>query len=324
MAEEQGGTLRDAAGERLEPVGGEQEGPGGMRKPGGPTLRRVVDGVAAELESAGVESPRVEARRLVCHAAGIGRDELALEAGDEPLRPGLARRLAGMVRRRLSGEPLQYIEGTVEFRDLVLRCDRRALIPRPETEQLVERAAAWIEDRGEPAERALDVGTGSGAIALSLLDEGLSGEAVGLDSSREALMLAAENRRVVGVPEDRFELRWVQGDLWNSVSSRERFDLVISNPPYVRDGEMAGLPTEVAEHEPEEALRGGEDGLDVIREIAGPAAAYLRPGGALFLEIGPEQGEAVRAILESGGGWSEVVVRQDLAGRDRFVRAVSD
>ncbi len=309
------------AEEVLEPVGGETDGPGGMRKPGGPTLRRAVDGVAAELEAAGVESPRREATRLVCHVAGVGRDELALEAGDRSLRPGLARRLAGMVRRRLAGEPLQYIEGTVAFRDLVLRCDRRALIPRPETEQLVGRVAGWVDERGEPAGRTLDIGTGSGAIALSLLDESLTRAAVGLDSSREALMLAAENREVVGVAEDRFELRWVRGPLWNSVSSRERFDLVISNPPYVTDREMEELPREVAGFEPEEALRGGADGLDVVREIADRGAAYLRSGGALFLEIGSGQGRAVRRILEERDGWTDVTVREDLTGRERFVRA---
>lgn len=319
-----GRSLRETAGGELEPVGGSGEGPGGMQKPGGPPIRRVVEGVAGELEAAGVESPRLEARRLVSHAAGIERHRLALDDGDERLRPGLARRLAGMVRRRLAGEPLQYIEGSVEFRELVLRCDRRALIPRPETEQLVERVAGWIQGRGGSVERILDVGTGSGAIALSLLTEGLAGEAVGLDVSREALMLAAENRDLAGVPEDRFELRWVQGPLWNSVGSKERFDLIVSNPPYVSDAEMEDLPGEVADHEPTRALRGGEDGLDVVREIGDAAAGYLEGGGALFLEIGAEQGDEVREILGRSGNWTAVEVRRDLAGRERFVRSTAE
>ena len=313
--------MADRLGEGLEPVGQGSEGPGGMRRPGGPQLRRVVEGVASELEAAGVESPRLEARRLVCHAAGIERHQLALDAGDRALRAGEARRLAGMVRRRLSGVPLQHIEGTVEFRELVLRCDRRALIPRPETEQLVERAAAWIRERGAPLERVLDVGTGSGAIALALLSEGLARQAVGLDVSREALMLAAENREVAGASEERFELRWVRGPLWNSVSSRERFDLIISNPPYVSGGELDELPREVVDHEPREALDGGEDGLEVIREIAGGAAGYLTEGGCLFLEIAADDGDAVKDVFRDAGGWDPVEVRDDLAGRERFVRA---
>lgn len=313
--------MADRLGEGLEPVGQGSEGPGGMQRPGGPQLRRVVDGVASELEAAGVESPRLEARRLVCRAAGIERHQLALDAGDRALRAGEARRLAGMVRRRLSGEPLQHIEGTVEFRELVLRCDRRALIPRPETEQLVERAAAWIRERGAPLERVLDVGTGSGAIALALLSEGLARQTVGLDVSREALMLAAENREVAGAGEERFELRWVRGPLWNSVSSRERFDLIISNPPYVSGGELDDLPREVIDHEPREALDGGEDGLEVIREIAGGAAGYLTEGGCLFLEIAADRGDAVRDAFRDAGGWDRVEVRDDLAGRERFVRA---
>ncbi|MDP2496976.1 MAG: peptide chain release factor N(5)-glutamine methyltransferase [Candidatus Palauibacterales bacterium] len=321
----------ERAGDQLRQVSGSREGPGGMKKPAGPNLRGVVDGVAEELRAGGVEeNVRREAERLVCHALGLDRHELAL--GDDAPRLGAeeAGRLARALRRRLDGEPLQHIEGTVQFRELTLLCDRRALIPRPETEQLVERVAQWI--RGEvgeggprDVERALDIGTGSGAIALSLLYEGLAREALGLDVSREALQLAGQNRdRVGGIDDERLELRLASSPLWNSVSSSERFDLVVSNPPYVSDGEMEDLPEEVRDYEPETALAGGPDGMDVIREILGRGARYLRPGGALFLEIGEDQGEAVRRLASGTGEWSRVEVGRDLAGRDRFVRLHAD
>lgn len=315
---------RERAGDELRPVTGEGEGPGGMKKPAGPNLRAVVDGVAEELEAGGIEDgARREAERLVCHALGLDRHELAL--GDERPRLGAeeAGRLARATRRRLNGEPLQYIEGTVQFRDLLLQCDRRALIPRPETEQLVERVAQWLRrrDEGGTVDRALDIGTGSGAIALALLDEGLVRRAVGVDVSREALMLAGQNReRILDEEGERLELRLASSPLWSSVSSSERFDLVVSNPPYVSDGEMEDLPGDVRAYEPEVALAGGTEGMEVIHEILARGARYLRPGGALFLEIGEDQADAVREAASESGEWGEVRVGRDLAGRDRFVR----
>lgn len=317
---------RERAGGELRQVTGSREGPGGMKKPAGPELRGIVDGLAEELRAGGVEDdPRREAERLVCHALGIDRHELALDDAAPRLGAEEAGRLARATRRRLAGEPIQHIEGTVQFRDLTLLCDRRALIPRPETEQLVERVAQWI--RGETGDQeprrvggVLDVGTGSGAIALALLQEGLAERAVGLDVSREALQLAGQNRDRVDVAEERFELRLCAAPLWNSVSSSERFDLVVSNPPYVSDAEMGELPEEVREYEPEVALSGGVEGMAVIREILERGARYLRPGGALFLEIGAGQAEAVREAASDVGEWEGIAVGRDLAGRDRFVR----
>lgn len=328
--ESEDGLARPAAeraGDRLHQVTGSREGPGGMKKPAGPDLRGVVDGVAEELEAGGVEqNARREAERLVCHALGLDRHELALDDDAPRLGAEEAGRLARAVRRRLDGEPLQHIEGTVQFRELTLLCDRRALIPRPETEQLVERVAQWIRGEaggGGPREvgRALDIGTGSGAIALSLLHEDLVRRALGLDVSPEALQLAGQNRdRVTGVDDDRLELRLASSPLWSSISSSERFDLIVSNPPYVSDGDMEDLPEEVRAHEPETALAGGPEGTDVIREILERGARYLRPGGALFLEIGEDQGDAVRRMASDTGEWSRVEVGRDLAGRDRFAR----
>ncbi len=290
------------------------------RRPPGPTRREAVRGTLRELEAAGVESPRVEAERLVALATGVERASL-VGGGRTRLTPEEAGRLARALSRRLAGEPLQHIEGTVEFRQLTLRADRRALIPRPETEQLVERIARWVAGR-RPLSRALDVGTGSGAIALALLTEGIVERVVGVDVSAEALAQAAENRTRVGLSADRLELRLADRSVWSAVDARERFDLIVSNPPYVAEREWETLPREVRDHEPSSALAGGADGLGVIREVIGGAMIHLSPGGALFLEIGEEQGASVRALLEGAGEWGEVRVLRDLAGRDRFVRAL--
>lgn len=305
-------------------------------------------GLSRELEDAGLEAPRVEAERLLAHALGVRRADLSL-GGERPITPAEARRVARLAARRLSGEPLQHIEGTVAFRDLVLVADGRALVPRPETEQLVERVAEWARSRRErgaggegtvggsrrvgrpggagraepPLEAVLDVGTGSGAIALSLVGEGIARRAVGVDVSADALAQAAENRARAGLDEAAFELRLAGRPVWTAVRAAERFDAIVSNPPYVSDREVAALPPDVREHEPEVALAGGAGGLTVIREVAEVAARYLAPEGALFLEIGAGQGAAVRRLLRESGEWTTVDVMPDLAGRDRFVRALA-
>jgi len=335
---------------RGEPSGSGGTGPGrgGERRAPRPTRAEVVQGIERELGAApadvGIDAPRLEAERLLCHVLGIERAELA-RARDVELSPGEAGRLARVVARRLEGEPLQHIEGTVAFRDLVLLADERAFLPRPETEQLVAWIHEWAEERGEgsggaavaplrrrssrrserdePAvDRALDVGTGSGAIALALVSEGLARHAVGLDVSEEALLQAAANRAAAGMGEAEVEFRIVDGPIWTAVGRDERFDLVVSNPPYVTDAELEGLAREVAEHEPRAALAGGPDGLVVIREILSRAFRYLRPGGALFLEIGAGQGDEVTELVEDSGEWADVTLERDLAGRNRFVRAI--
>lgn len=296
------------------------------RTPPGPRRREALRGIAGELEAGGVRSPRVEAERLVAHALRISRGRLLAEL-DERMDPESAGRLARLVRRRLAGEPLQYIEGTVQFRELELLADPRALIPRPETEQLVERVARWARTRAGPRDVAallgsvLDVGTGSGAIALSLVSERVAARAVGLDVSAEALVQAAENRQRVGLG-DRVQLRLVAGSPWTALDPGERFDAIVSNPPYVPDAVWESLPREIREHEPREALAGGEDGLELVREVVAGAGRHLEPGGALFLEIGEDQGESVTRLFRSVDGWGVPEVLEDLSDRDRFVQAV--
>lgn len=293
---------------------------GTPRRPPGPTRREAVRALSQELEAYGIESAYTEAERLVAHALGVERADLTIAAG-ESLGPEEAKALARAVARRLQREPLQHIEGAVAFRELVLVSDRRALIPRPETEELVERIAEWRGTEG-PVRRALDIGTGSGAIALALLQEKLASRVVALDISSAALEQAAENRARLGIGVDRLELRKTDRSVWAGVDDEERFELVVSNPPYVAHGEFADLEPEVAEHEPREALDGGADGLAVIRRLIRGAPAHVASGGALFLEIGTGQAASVRASLLADDAWSEVEIERDLAGRDRFVRAI--
>lgn len=317
-----------------------------MKRPDPPSLRETIRGLTGQLEAAGVESPKVEAERLVAHVLGMDRARLALEA-DAPLPAGAAAEVARLVARRASGEPLQHLEGTVAFRDLVLCADSRALVPRPETEQLVDLVVSRLRGtRREPAtgpgvrvvrrpsagdsagrpdsgtvDRALDVGTGSGAIALSLVVEGIARRAVGVDISEAALEQARENRARAGVAPSTFELRRTGDDPFVALAPEEQFDLLVSNPPYVRDAEIEGLPADVRDHEPREALAGGPDGLDLVRAIAAGAPAHLRAGALLVLEIGADQGPSAIAVLEADPAWQDVRLHRDLAGRERFITA---
>jgi len=291
----------------------------GSRRPIGPTRREIVDGVAGELSLAGIESPRVDAERLVATALGIPRVRLTAEGG-ERVGPEGAIAVARAVSRRLSGEPLQHIEGSVDFRGLVLVADGRALVPRPETEQLVDHVARRLGDTGAP--RVLEIGVGSAAIALSLLTEGLAGTVVGLDISQESLDQARENAVRAGV-EDGLELRRCGPEIWPAVEGEPPFDLIVANPPYIATRDIEGLAPEVRDHEPREALDGGPDGLDVIRTIVAGAAGVLREGGSVVLEIGADQGERVARLLEEGEGWVDVRIDADLAGRPRFASARS-
>lgn len=313
-------------------------------RPPAPTRREVVEGLAAELEAGGVPAARVEAERLLAHVLELERSDLSLHP-DVAIEPAAAGLLAASVKSRLSGVPLQHIEGTVAFRDLVLVCDRRALIPRPETEELVQCVVDWAHRRSDSTRRAgshdhsgvrpvrrpavdvepplglaLDIGTGSGAIALSLVHENVAGRVVAVDVSASALQQARENASRVGLA-GRVEFRETAGSPWDAVREEENFDLVVSNPPYVADHEIAGLPSEVRDHDPREALAGGSDGLAVTREIISGAWRHVRSGGALFLEVGEGQAEAVEAGLSRTGRWSSVRRSRDLADRERFVIA---
>ena len=266
-----------------------------------------------------VADPRLEAELILAAVLGVSRLRMYLDE-DVPLDAAQLHRYQQMIERRAKREPLQYIIGSTQFREIDLRCDPRALIPRPETEVLVDVALEWARARTSVSLRALDVGTGTGAIALSLLAEKGVDRAVATDVSADALALAAENAQALGLT-DRIELR--QGALYEPIGPDERFDLIVSNPPYIALGERGTLPTEVVDWEPEAALFAGARGMDVIEPLVRGARARLARCGLLALELAPGQAEEV-ADLARASGFERVRIVNDLAGRARIVAAEID
>lgn len=218
--------------------------------------------------------------------------------------------------RRSRGEPLQYIEGRAAFRELQLRVDRSVLIPRPETEELVDRVLAWA--RGRAGLSAVDLGTGSGAIAISLALEGPFAEVVGVDISEAALNVARDNAQAAGVA-DRVEFRL--GSLYEALRSDERFDVVVSNPPYVAESEADSLPAEVRDWEPPVALFAGPSGGEVLERIVSGVRAHLRAGGLLALEVAPAVADETVARVREVGAFRDARTLRDLAGQRRIVLA---
>jgi release factor glutamine methyltransferase len=270
------------------------------------TAREVLVEAAAELERAGVPSPRVDAEWLLADALGVTRTALYAD-GATPVAEDAERRFRTTLERRVRREPLAYILGEWGFRRLTLRVDSRALIPRPETEVLVERCLALLAGIAEP--RVLDIGAGSGAIALAIADEHPGARVVATDASLGALALAEENRRRVGAGE-RVEL--VDGDLFAGVEGP--FDLVVSNPPYVDAAQFPSLQPEVRLYEPREALLAS----GVTERIVAEASDVLRTGGSLVLEVADGDAQRVAAELERLG-YVDVAITRDLAGCERIV-----
>lgn len=277
------------------------------------TWRRLWDQTAEAL------GDRVAAR-WVCERAGSFDGDELLFALDEPATQRMVAHLDAIVARCRAGEPLQYALGRWGFRHLDVLVDRRVLIPRPETEFVVE-VALGLVDRAAARRVVADLGTGSGVIGLSLAAElPLAGTEVWLtDVSGDALDVARAN--LAGLGRAAANVRVAEGDWFSALPSdlRGALDLVVSNPPYVADGDPELSPS-VADWEPHRALFAGADGLDAVRTIASAAPEWLRPGGWLVLEIGHQQGESAAELVRAGG-LVEVEVLADLAGRERVVRA---
>ncbi len=264
------------------------------------TVHDALDGAVVAIGASGSESPRLDAELLLAHALGVERAALVIDPG-APVEGPAVRRFQDLVRRRsVAREPVAYLLGRRGFRHLELAVDRRVLIPRPETEHVVEA----VVELAPVGARVLDVGTGSGAIALALADERPDLELTGSDVSAAALEVARANGGRLGL-----DVRWLEADL---VPPGE-WDVIASNPPYVAEGET--LPPDVAAHEPAAALYAGPDGLAVLRRLVAEAGSDL-----LVVEVGAGQGEAV-AALASEAGWSRTEARRDLAGIERVVVA---
>jgi release factor glutamine methyltransferase len=263
-------------------------------------VAEALAGASEALAAAGVDTPRLDAELLLCEATGWDRARLASEP-EAPLPTGAGREFAALVRRRLRREPLAYITGRRGFRHLELAVDRRALIPRPETELLVDFAAEHVPSS------VLDVGTGSGAIALAVADELPGCEVTATDTSPPALELARENAA-------RLRLGGRVTFIAGTVPQGRRFDLLLANLPYVRDGDWPSLEPEIREFEPRSALTAGADGLDAIRSLL----ASCPDAAAIALEVGEGQADPVRELLV-GAGYRKTERRRDLAGIERVV-----
>jgi release factor glutamine methyltransferase len=274
----------------------------------GTSVRDALDGATTAIAAAGCATPRLDAELLLAHALGVSREQLFMASGREGemnVEGPVVRTFQDFVRRRsVLREPVAYILGRRHFRHIELAVDPRALIPRPETELLVEVALTLPSG---PA--VLDVGTGSGAVALALKDERPDLRIAGSDLSPQALALARENGERLGL-----EVGWLEADLLAGVP--EEFDAILANPPYVRDGDRATLAPEILGHEPASALFSGADGLDAIRLLIDQAA--MRRGVRLLaVEVGDGQAGAVGELMRAG--FTHVRAERDLAGIERVV-----
>lgn len=270
-----------------------------------PSAAALLCAATRSLRAAGIEAPRAEARMLLRAATGWTPERLVSEPlGAVP--EAAARRLARLVEARAARMPMAYVLGEREFWSLRLRVGPGVLVPRPETETLVEAALEALPDRAARL-RILDLGTGSGCLLLALLHEYPNALGVGVDRSAAALAIAAENARVHGLA-DRALL--VRGDWGRALGGS--FDLIVANPPYVATDELRALAPEVARHEPVSALDGGPDGLDAYRALLPDLLRLRASGGLACLEIGAGQEPALRALFEAAG--LDVAVRTDLAG----------
>ena len=274
----------------------------------GISRRLLLDEATAALGAAALPQPRREALRLWSQLTGEEPAQLFVHS-DDGASAAAAFHFRAAVRRRSAGEPLAYVSGRTGFRWLSLRCDRRALIPRPETEGLVDRILERVRTG-----RVADIGTGSGCLALSLASEGAFSHVVAVEASAEAMALAQENQRLTGAP-----VGLVQGDLCAPLQ-REVFDALVSNPPYLSAGEYAALDASVRSWEPQAALVSGSDGLEATTRLLHEAIAVLRPGGWLALEVDCGRAEEC-ARRASALGWSSVVIQRDLFGRERYLLA---
>lgn len=280
------------------------------------TVRKVLDWTIDYLKKQGSASPRLDAEVLLAHSRGCQRIQLYTQYEDV-LTDSVRQKMRDLVKRRAAAEPVAYLVGHKEFYSLTFEVGREVLIPRPETELLVMEAVRLIA--GSPQPQLLELGVGSGCISVAIATQAPHAKIVGVEIHPVTLEFAQRNvaRHQVG---NRVELRL--GDLWEPVRSGERFDWIVSNPPYVTTGEIAGLSADVQKHEPHRALDGGVDGLDIIRRIAQGAPAHLKPGGGLLVEFSPEQASTIKALFKNDpAGYQEVETIPDLSGQPRVLRA---
>jgi release factor glutamine methyltransferase len=285
------------------------------------TVLEILNWATRHLGDHQIENPRLNAELLLARSLNFSREGLYIRLNSR-IGEGEKETFEKLVKRRVWGEPLQYILEHQEFWSLDLKVDHRVLIPRPETELLVEQALFILSRTSfEKAPSVLEIGTGSGAIAISLAKELKEIFLVATDISLNALFLAKENAKSAGVLS---RIEFVNGDLWDPFrlfNEKGPFDMVLSNPPYIPRPDIDLLAREVKDHEPKIALDGGEEGMEFYRRIASRASRYFRKGGWLLLEVGQGQGEKVSELIEREGSFLKPEIVPDLAGIGRVVKA---
>jgi release factor glutamine methyltransferase len=278
------------------------------------SIKRVLTWAADDLRRRGNDSARLDVELLLGHVLELDRIGLILHS-ERPLAAAELNRFRELFKRRRAGEPVAYLLGVREFFGLTLRVDSRVLVPRPDSERLVEVALERTRARSMLGE-ALDLCTGSGCIAIAFARQRPTWSVTASDISQGALAVARENAHRTGAVRN---IRLVEGSLFDGVPGL-RFDLITANPPYIPAGDIAALPVDVRDYEPRLALDGGADGLDLVRDIVRLAPSYLTEGGLLALEVAYDQGPRTAALLEERG-YQSVQVAKDLGGRDRVVSA---
>ncbi|MFO0665139.1 MAG: peptide chain release factor N(5)-glutamine methyltransferase [Polyangiaceae bacterium] len=276
------------------------------------TIGTLVKWATDDFRARGIESPRLDAELIVGHALGLSRTEVIMHL-DRPLEPAELSLLRELVKRRRAREPMAYLKGQREFFGRWFAVDKRVLVPRPDTEVLLDVALRRTHDRALSC-RTLDLCTGSGCIAITLSKERPTTPVLATDISEEALTVARANRERLGA----YRVAFAAGDLWAAVPAGATFDLVVSNPPYIPSGDIEGLMPDVRDFEPRLALDGGSDGLDFLRRIVQEAPKYLAPGGILAVELGAGEAPAVRDLFLERG-FEDVEVTKDLARIERVV-----
>jgi release factor glutamine methyltransferase len=275
-------------------------------------IQRSVDFLAKK----GVDSPRLQAELLLAHVLGVPRLRLYLDF-ERVLAAGEQDRLRELVRRRGLREPLQHILGSTSFCGLEMTVNGSVLIPRPETELLAEQAWQFLSTLNSQPSTSLDFGTGSGCLAIALAVKCPAARVTALDVSPEALAVARQNAARHQVES---RIQFLAGDGFAALPPELRFDLMVSNPPYIPAGEIAGLEPEVRDHDPRLALDGGADGLDFYRRLAREAGAWLKPGARLMLEFGDGQAPALEKLFAEQM-WIVEAVKADYSGRPRILTA---
>jgi len=278
------------------------------------TIGSLVKWATDDFRSRGIENPRLDAELIVAHALKIDRMRVILDAA-RPLEGAELESLRGLVKRRRAHEPIAYLRGEREFHGLAFRVDKRVLIPRPDTETLVDVAIARTK-HVSMSMRLLDLCTGSGCVAIAIAKQRPTSSVFAVDLSPDAVALARENAHRIGT----YNVAVLEGDLFAPIGER-KFDVVTANPPYIATAEIETLQADIRDFEPRLALDGGADGLDVARRIVDAAPAHLVPGGVLAMEIGAGEADATRALFEARG-FTEVRVERDLARIERVVSGV--